>query len=70
MSCIKPDRECDVVGPPEVGFVRLTGRLFGEKAIYTCQESWNLVGLQERLCQADGSWSGDAPICSKETGIN
>ncbi|XP_059474921.1 sushi, von Willebrand factor type A, EGF and pentraxin domain-containing protein 1-like isoform X2 [Neocloeon triangulifer] len=67
MSCIKPDRECDEVGPPSMGFVRITGRLFGERAIYTCQDEWNLVGLQERTCQADGQWSGEAPICSKET---
>ncbi|CAB3368986.1 Hypothetical predicted protein [Cloeon dipterum] len=67
MSCIKPDRECDLVGPPSMGFVRITGRLFGEKAIYTCQEGWNLVGLQDRSCQADGQWSGDAPICTKES---
>uniref|UniRef100_A0A0P5PLV4 Sushi, von Willebrand factor type A, EGF and n=1 Tax=Daphnia magna TaxID=35525 RepID=A0A0P5PLV4_9CRUS len=66
LSCIKPDREChDELGNPDKGSVILTGRLFGDRAIYTCEERYRLVGVEFRLCQADGSWSATEPSCHK-----
>ncbi|KAL0277452.1 UNVERIFIED_CONTAM: hypothetical protein PYX00_004721 [Menopon gallinae] len=65
MSCIKPDRECNDLTSPELGVVTLSGRMFGDKASYTCDHGFHLVGLKERVCQADGSWSGRAPSCKQ-----
>lgn len=60
------DREChDELGNPDRGNVILTGRLFGDRAIYTCEEGYRLVGVEFRLCQADGSWSATEPACHK-----
>lgn len=60
------DREChDELGNPDKGSVILTGRLFGDRAIYTCEEGYRLVGVEFRLCQADGSWSATEPSCHK-----
>ena len=36
---------------------------FGAKLGYTCDDGFMLVGLAERVCQGDGYWSGEAPIC-------
>ncbi|KAK7866166.1 hypothetical protein R5R35_001392 [Gryllus longicercus] len=63
MSCIKPERECEELKDPELGAVSTTGRLFGDRASYSCSAGYHVVGLQERTCQADGSWSGHAPAC-------
>ncbi|KAF4525713.1 hypothetical protein B566_EDAN011891 [Ephemera danica] len=61
-------RECDEVPAPALGRVRLTGRLFGDRAIYSCEEGTGtrLVGLSERVCQADGQWAGSPPVCNKD----
>lgn len=63
------DRECDEVPAPTFGRVRLTGRLFGDRAIYSCEEGTGtkLVGLSERVCQADGQWAGGAPVCNRDS---
>ncbi|XP_045513614.1 uncharacterized protein LOC123707539 isoform X2 [Pieris brassicae] len=65
MSCIKPDRECPELEQPEIGKVSLTGRLFGDKAVYSCPHGYHVVGLQSRNCQADGKWAGQPPACKE-----
>ncbi|KAG7300622.1 hypothetical protein JYU34_014915 [Plutella xylostella] len=65
MSCIKPDRECPELEQPEIGKVTLTGRLFGDKAVYSCPHGYHVVGLQSRSCQADGQWAGQPPACKE-----
>ena len=32
-------------------------------ASYTCHEGATLVGSEMRICQEDGSWSGEEPSC-------
>uniref|UniRef100_A0A8C5QPU0 Fibulin 7 n=1 Tax=Leptobrachium leishanense TaxID=445787 RepID=A0A8C5QPU0_9ANUR len=45
------------------------GKKFGSKYLvdhevhYTCEPGYQLVGLSSRLCQQNGSWTGDAPYC-------
>ncbi|XP_045762822.1 uncharacterized protein LOC123865673 [Maniola jurtina] len=66
MSCIKPDRECpELEQPTDIGTVTLTGRLFGDKAMYSCPHGYHVVGLHSRSCQADGKWAGQAPSCKE-----
>jgi len=36
---------------------------FGAKLRYTCNDGFTLIGLAERVCQGDGYWSGEAPVC-------
>ncbi|XP_047002642.1 protein lev-9-like [Schistocerca americana] len=59
------ERECEELLEPDLGTVTLTGRLFGDRATYSCQLGYHVVGLRERTCQADGTWSGDAPACKQ-----
>ncbi|XP_049879785.1 uncharacterized protein LOC126376459 isoform X2 [Pectinophora gossypiella] len=65
MSCIKPDRECPELEQPEIGTVQVSGRLFGDKAVYSCPHGYHVVGLQSRSCQADGMWAGQPPACKQ-----
>jgi len=35
----------------------------GFMATYFCDEGYDLVGDNNRVCQADGSWTGSDPTC-------
>ncbi|XP_076061125.1 hig-anchoring scaffold protein isoform X2 [Oratosquilla oratoria] len=65
MSCIKPDKECDDLENPLFGIVEISGNIVKSKATYKCQEGYHLIGRRERVCQADGTWSGKAPECKE-----
>ena len=39
------------------------GTTVGQTATYSCNTGYNLVGDSTRTCQAEGDWSGNAPIC-------
>jgi len=36
---------------------------FGAKLRYTCDDGFTLIGVAERVCQGDGYWSAEAPVC-------
>lgn len=50
------EKECLDPEPPleSIGDVQATGKVFGSKAIYTCPEGFKVIGMEERVCQADG----------------
>jgi hypothetical protein len=50
---------------PVNGEVHQTGRYLGDRAIYTCALGWEIIGPEERVCQADGKWSNNEPYCKK-----
>ncbi len=35
-------------------------------ATYTCDDGYNLIGVSDRTCQANGAWSLTAPTCDRE----
>ncbi|GFS09511.1 sushi, von Willebrand factor type A, EGF and pentraxin domain-containing protein 1 [Elysia marginata] len=43
----------------------LGGTRTGATVIYRCQQGYFITGKQERVCQADGTWSGSEPSCNK-----
>ena len=59
------DKQCDLLLDPVNGEVHQTGRYLGDRAIYTCGHGWEIVGAEERVCQADGEWSNQEPYCKK-----
>ncbi|XP_038108340.1 uncharacterized protein LOC6031316 isoform X1 [Culex quinquefasciatus] len=69
MSCIKPDRECPALEQPPTGAVTVSGNHFGSRAVYSCPHGYHVVGLQSRLCQADGTWAGSEPICKQNSNV-
>lgn len=70
MSCIKPDRECPDIPEQALGAVTISSRFFGGRADYSCQHGYHVVGLQSRLCQADGHWAGQEPACKQNSNLN
>ena len=54
---------CGNLPAPKFGSVSLTGVTFGSTATYSCRKGYVLVGVSVRTCQANGQWSGRAPIC-------
>ena len=59
------DSQCDLLLDPVNGEVHQTGRYLGDRAIYTCGHGWEIVGAEERVCQASGDWSNQEPYCKK-----
>ena len=59
------DDQCEHLLDPVNGEVHQTGRYLGDRAIYTCSSGWEIVGPEERVCQADGEWSNNEPYCKK-----
>ena len=62
--------DCDTLSDPANGQVRPTGTTFGETAIYSCNTGYNLVGDNNRTCQATGEWSGSEPTCERKLLLN
>ncbi len=56
---------CELLLDPVHGEVHQTGRLVGDRAIYTCAAGWEIVGPEERVCQGNGRWSNTEPYCKK-----
>ena len=57
---------CDNLKAPKNGFVKITGKSIGSKALYSCREGYVLRGDSQRKCQSNGRWSGDMPSCQRQ----
>ena len=56
--------DCGPLTSPLYGTVNTgSGTTFGEVAKYFCNIGYNLIGDSERLCDADGLWDRNPPIC-------
>ena len=56
---------CEYLPHPEYGKVKHRGLKVGDKAAYSCDYGYKLVGERVRKCLYDGSWSGEEPKCTK-----
>ncbi|KAK2150293.1 hypothetical protein LSH36_413g01017 [Paralvinella palmiformis] len=54
---------CQRLFSPINGDVKMTGVNYGDVATYTCKTRYELVGDETRLCDPDGRWSGEQPLC-------
>ena len=55
---------CPNLSNPSNGRVNQRGNRPGDRATYTCNSNYELVGDSTRTCQNNGDWSGDAPTCN------
>ena len=56
--------DCGALSNPVNGSVHYTaGTTFGQKANYSCNTGYRLVGDSTQTCQATGRWSGSVPTC-------
>lgn len=58
---------CPILSHPINGKVISSQRRLHDVANYECDRHFNLSGNNERICQEDGSWSGDVPTCKEIT---
>ena len=58
---------CPSLPDPPNGIVSVTGFSVGGVATYICNEGFELVGSEVRMCQGDGEWSGEEPQCGGMT---
>ena len=56
---------CPALTDPANGTVTWTGLIPGSTATYTCDEGFELNGVQNRTCQSDGTWSDVPPTCDR-----
>ncbi|CAI8052865.1 CUB and sushi domain-containing protein 3 [Geodia barretti] len=58
--------QCPPIGSPVNGSLLISGTgVYQDTALYVCEDGLNLVGVSERVCQSDGTWSGSAPTCQR-----
>jgi CUB/sushi domain-containing protein len=55
---------CPVPVDPVNGTVVWIDRSVNSFATYTCTSGFELTGCEVRICQSDGVWSKEAPICT------
>ena len=61
--------DCDDPIDPDYGEVTLNSTEYLSVANYSCYNESRLIGSPQRTCSADGTWSGEAPICGIHTQI-
>ena len=57
---------CGNPGTPGNGSTTVTSDTVGSIARHFCDEGFNLEGLSQRECLANGSWSGSLPTCKSK----
>ena len=66
-ACIYTETvNCDNLANPQNGQVSQSGISAGSVATYTCSPGFILVGVEARVCQINGAWSGSAPACKSK----
>ncbi|KAG0721266.1 Sushi, von Willebrand factor type A, EGF and pentraxin domain-containing protein 1 [Chionoecetes opilio] len=55
---------CGPPSYPSQATVNVTNFVYGGTATYTCREGYIMQGVGTLSCEADGSWSSEAPSCS------
>ncbi|CAG0880630.1 unnamed protein product [Cyprideis torosa] len=60
-----PEFECGYPGRPANGSLTSRAQAYYplERARYHCHDGFVLFGVAERTCQANGSWTGQVPVC-------
>ncbi|XP_015913201.1 membrane cofactor protein isoform X2 [Parasteatoda tepidariorum] len=58
---------CPILSDLLNGKVISTQRKLNSVATYECDRHYVLSGSNKRICQEDGTWTGDAPICKEIT---
>ena len=57
---------CPNLAHPGNGKIRILGNKTGDRAYYTCDKGFYLVGNAYRTCLKECQWSGKPPVCKCE----
>ena len=63
LFCLCAELTCPELKDPRDGRVEYGGVTVGSAARYSCDEGYVLVGDPARVCESDGTWSGEPPRC-------
>ena len=59
--------QCPTLDPPSNGGLEIAGAGgYEDVATYSCDTGFNLVGMSQRACHSDGTWSGSEPTCESK----
>lgn len=58
--------DCGALDPIKFGEVTYNKTTYGAVSLYTCNLGYTLSGEQERVCQSDGLWTEQEPICEPQ----
>ena len=58
--------DCEALTDPDNGRVSAPTTTYTSTADYTCNTGYNLVGVNERICTAAGTWTDGEPTCQSE----
>ena len=47
--------------------IYLFSRHFNDRAVYTCDDGYQIVGVDKVTCNSNGQWNGVQPSCKKAT---
>ncbi|XP_033100068.1 E-selectin-like [Anneissia japonica] len=62
--CIRDrNKSCPFVPAPINGTKNGTSNIEGSHLIFTCDPGFDLLGSEDIVCQADGNWSDNPPVC-------
>lgn len=57
---------CEEVPSIQNGQVTVSGTRPGAIATYRCNSGFRLIGQRTRVCEIDGTFSGQAPTCQRK----
>ena len=57
--------DCGLLEDPTNGRVAFTSTVFRSIATYSCFSGYDIVGVTQRVCTAEGVWSEVPPICQR-----
>lgn len=60
---------CGFPGYLENGQIHGNGYLYRDLISYRCKAGYRLVGNETRVCQEDGRWQGEPPICVSKSSL-
>ena len=65
-TCTYTEIVCPDLEDPTYGSVDDGDNHPGTRAVYSCNDGFELVGDRKRLCDYDGTWDGEAPTCERK----
>ncbi|XP_078393513.1 complement component receptor 1-like protein [Cetorhinus maximus] len=61
-------KNCGNPGEMQNGYYIAPNTTFGSRVTFYCDEGYNMIGRDYRLCTADG-WDGQIPTCERKFGV-
>ena len=61
---------CPALNPPPRGRVEITSNGTTSVADYSCSPGYILIGVGQRTCSTDRTWTSAEPTCSKSSSVD